>query len=76
MSYVVLCTECTGSYTPAESSRSWAVQWTVRGDLIDFVVSADATGWVGIGFSENSEMVSSYINTCTQTHAKCTFLYT
>ena len=53
-------TECQGSYIALGNEPHWSVQWTVRGDLIDFVVSALTTGWIGIGFSEDPFMVSPY----------------
>ena len=61
--HVVLYTECTGSYDATGNDPNWSVQWTVRGDIIDFSVSAQTTGWVGIGFSANTGMVSSYAYT-------------
>ena len=35
-------------------------EWTVRGDMISFEVTAVTTGWVGIGFSLDQKMVSVY----------------
>ena len=55
--HTALYTECTGFFA-ADSNSGWFAQWTVRGDMIDFVVSALTTGWVGIGFSTNNIMVS------------------
>ena len=56
LSSLFLYTECTGSYIPS-GDLDWSLQWSVRGDMIDFVVSAMTTGWVAIGFSDNTQMV-------------------
>ena len=56
----MLYAECTGAFVPVDTNSGWFVVWTVRGDLIDFVVSAQTTGWVGIGFSLDSLMVSIF----------------
>ena len=39
----------------------YTAEWTVRGDMISFEVTAVTTGWVGIGFSLDRKMVSVYI---------------
>ena len=50
-----------GSYVAgASGALDWSVVWNVRGDTIDFVVSAVTTGWVAIGFSEDIFMVITY----------------
>ena len=59
MNGLVLYTECSGAYFQSDSASRWTMQWNVRGDMIDFVVSAVTTGWVGIGFSEDAQMVSN-----------------
>ena len=69
--------ECVGSYNTYGHYPVWSVQWTVRGDMIDFVVSAETTGWVGIGFSGDRQMVVTlyiysvytYPHTYTHKHA-------
>lgn len=60
--HVVPYTECSGFYAPLDSNSGWSVFWIVRGDMIDFVVSAATMGWVGIGFSETPGMVSTYVS--------------
>lgn len=61
MLYLLLYTGCTGSYVASASGAlDWSVQWNVRGDEIDFVVSAVTMGWVAIGFSEDTLMVTTY----------------
>ena len=50
---LLLYADCTGEYI----TTGWSVVWNVRGDMIDFVVSAVTTGWVAIGFSETNLMV-------------------
>ena len=58
----MLYAECTGERSaPGANAQDWSVQWTVRGDMIDFVVSATTSGWVAIGFSLDTVMVSSFI---------------
>ena len=48
---------CTG----IRSSRlGYTANWTVRGDVVYFQVSANTPGWVGIGFSHNRFMVPMY----------------
>lgn len=55
--WVMLHTGCRGSYAASDSNSGWFVRWTVRGDLIDFVITAQTFGWVGIGFSADTAMV-------------------
>ena len=57
--------DCMGSYSASGNDPDWSVQWTVRGDMIDFVVSAQTTGWVGIGFSGDRQMVVTFIDVFT-----------
>ena len=45
--------QCTGSL----SNSSYEVSWAVSGGNVDFTVSADTTGWVGVGFSLTPSMV-------------------
>ena len=45
--------QCTGSM----SSSGHEVSWTVSGENVEFTVSADTTGWVGVGFSLTPSMV-------------------
>jgi hypothetical protein len=50
--------------TPASCAGSWktagyTAEWTVRGDMISFEVTAVTTGWVGIGFSLDRKMPNS-----------------
>ena len=45
--------QCTGSM----SSGVYQVSWAVSGGNVDFTVSADTTGWVGVGFSLTDDMV-------------------
>ena len=61
-----------GSYNASGNDPDWSVQWRVRGDMIDFIVSAQTIGWVGIGFSEDAAMVITLylVNTYTQTHTQ------
>ena len=62
--YLVVYTEfeaCTGYYSPFDDPSNYLLKWTVRGDMIDFVVYAFSIGWVGIGFSDDPLMVSIYI---------------
>ena len=60
--FIALYTEeCTGYFSPFTDDSPWAVEWTVRGDMIDFVVYAHDFGWVGIGFSDDPLMVSIYL---------------
>ena len=57
--FMVLYTEeCTGNFSPFADDSPWVVEWTVRGDMIDFVIYANDFGWVGIGFSDDPLMVS------------------
>ena len=68
--------DCTGSYNVSRNALDLSIRWTVRGDMIDFVVSAQTTGWLGIGFSEDPQMVitgtyysaRTHMNTHTHTH--------
>ena len=55
---------CVGSYqatiAPADAPFiDWSVEWEVRGDLIDFVVTGFGGGWVAIGFSQDPFMVTT-----------------
>ena len=51
--------QCTGSM----SSGVYEVLWAVSGGNVDFAVSADTTGWVGVGFSLTPSMVcKTYIH--------------
>ena len=55
--------QCTGSM----SSGVYEVLWAVSGGNVDFTVSADTTGWVGVGFSLTPSMVCKtyiYIYVC------------
>ena len=45
--------QCTGSM----SSGVYNVSWAVSGGNVNFIVSADTTGWVGVGFSLTPNMV-------------------
>lgn len=38
----------------------YSAVWHVRGDEIQFTVTANTTGWVAIGFSDTPNMVSLY----------------
>ena len=56
---------------PASSSASYRtlsvnngaynVSWRVVGDVASFVLSARTTGWVGLGFSRNQQMVKPFL---------------
>ena len=48
--------QCTGS----RSSGVYEVSWSVSGGNVDFIVSADTTGWVGVGFSLTDDMVCKF----------------
>ena len=53
--------QCTGSML----SGVYEVSWAVSGGNVNFTVSADTTGWVGVGFSLTPNMVCKtyiYIN--------------
>ena len=49
--------QCTGSM----SNSGYEVSWAVSGENVDFTVSADTTGWVGVGFSLTANMVYIYV---------------
>ena len=34
--------------------------WRTRGDRVEFTIAAQTQGWVGIGFSTNQMMVSTF----------------
>lgn len=40
----------------------YSAMWHVRGDEIQFTVTANTTGWVAIGFSDTPSMVSLYLS--------------
>ena len=48
--------QCSGSRISED--ETYTVSWTVTGDSVAFEVSAVTTGWVGLGFSVDSIMVS------------------
>ena len=49
--------QCSGSIDVGTLQANW----TVQGDSVEFIVSAQTTGWVGIGFSNDQLMVSIHI---------------
>jgi len=54
---------CTGSWSTGcdadGNNCTYKATWIVLGDIssVFFVVEAHTTGWVGIGFSKNNQMV-------------------
>jgi len=59
-SILIILAQCSGSVDVGCSSQvcEFQANWTVQGDSVEFSVSAQTTGWVGIGFSDDQFMVS------------------
>ena len=54
--------QCSGSINVGcDPVCDYQATWTVEGNNVRFTVSAQTTGWVGIGFSDDQLMVSVYI---------------
>ena len=51
LSLLAKCGQC--SY----SDGAYSVHWSTSGELASFVLTAKTTGWVGIGFSRDTQMV-------------------
>nr|WNS50068.1 DOMON domain-containing protein [Halisarca dujardinii] len=45
--------------TLSANGGAYSVAYTIHGDVVSFVVSAETTGWVGLGFSEDQLMPNS-----------------
>jgi len=53
--------QCSGSIdVGCDPVCDYQATWTVEGNNVRFTVSAQTTGWVGIGFSNDQLMVSVY----------------
>ena len=42
----------------------YIANWRTRGDRIEFNITAQTQGWVGIGFSTDNRMVSTLPSSC------------
>lgn len=63
--------ECGGSW----SRRGYTARWCYFGDETHWWLTANTNGWLGIGFSRNRRMVSSY-SYCVTCAATCIWLHT
>ena len=62
-SILIILAQCSGSIDVGCGSQvcEFQANWTVQGDSVEFSVSAQTTGWVGIGFSDDQFMVSIHL---------------
>ena len=48
------------SLTSTDGLSSYTASWRGRGDRVEFVLTGEGDGWVGIGFSHNRMMVKMF----------------
>ena len=63
-SIVSVTATCAGMVNLTSTDRdrvsSYTARWRVRGDRVEFALTGEGDGWVGIGFSHNRMMVKMF----------------
>ena len=44
--------------TSTDNLSNYTANWRTRGDRVEFILTGEVQGWVGIGFSHNQMMVT------------------
>ena len=44
--------------TSTDTLSNYIADWRTRGDRVEFILTGEGQGWVGIGFSHNRMMVT------------------
>ena len=59
---IYITATCVGSMnlTTSDNLSSYQAKWRSQGDRVDFLLTGEGQGWVGIGFSHNRMMVISF----------------